>query len=370
MLQRARVLLADDDLSVRSGVEDLLSPLGLEIVRAEDGTEALEIARAQLPDLHLLLFDLHMPGLTGLDVFTRLREELETRLRAEAAAPCLRLIRPLGDRVLVQRVEAEEKTAGGILLPDTAKEKPKEGIVIAIGNGKTLDNGTRSTFSVKVGDRVLFTSYAGTEVKHDGDRVPDHARGRHPRHDRLIATAHPPPPRMFRHRRSFVRHPHPWQPNRSPTTPSAREHIRNGVRKLARAVKVTLGPRGRNVIIEKSFGSPTVTKDGVTVAKEIELDDPYENMGAQLVKEVASKTNDVAGDGTTTATVLAEAIFEEGLKNVTAGANPVALKRGIDKAVAAVVEQLKKVSTKVSRARRRSRRSARSPPTTTRRSAT
>jgi CheY-like chemotaxis protein len=91
MLQRARVLLADDDLSVRSGVEDLLSPLGLEIVRAEDGTEALEIARAQLPDLHLLLFDLHMPGLTGLDVFTRLREELETRLRAEAAAPCLRL---------------------------------------------------------------------------------------------------------------------------------------------------------------------------------------------------------------------------------------------------------------------------------------
>ncbi len=127
----------------------------------------------------------------------------------------------------------------------------------------------------------------------------------------------------------------------------ARERIRDGVRKLARAVKVTLGPRGRNVIIEKSFGSPTVTKDGVTVAKEIELEGKYENMGAQLVKEVASKTSDVAGDGTTTATVLAEAIFEEGIKNVTAGANPVAIKRGIEKAVAAVVAELRKRSVKV-----------------------
>ncbi len=127
----------------------------------------------------------------------------------------------------------------------------------------------------------------------------------------------------------------------------ARERIRDGVRQLARAVKVTLGPRGRNVIIEKSFGSPTVTKDGVTVAKEIELEGKYENMGAQLVKEVASKTSDVAGDGTTTATVLAEAIFEEGLRNVTAGANPVSLKRGIEQAVAAVVEDLKKRSTKI-----------------------
>ncbi|MCE9593842.1 MAG: chaperonin GroEL [Planctomycetes bacterium] len=127
----------------------------------------------------------------------------------------------------------------------------------------------------------------------------------------------------------------------------AREHIRNGVRRLARAVKVTLGPRGRNVIIQKSFGSPTVTKDGVTVSKEIELEHPYENMGAQLVKEVAQRTSDNAGDGTTTATVLAEAIFEEGLKNVTAGASPVALKRGIDKAVEACIESLKKISTPV-----------------------
>ena len=127
----------------------------------------------------------------------------------------------------------------------------------------------------------------------------------------------------------------------------ARERMRDGVRQLARAVKVTLGPRGRNVIIEKSFGSLTVTKDGVTVAKEIELEGKYENMGAQLVKEVASKTSDVAGDGTTTATVLAEAIFEEGLKNVTAGANPVSIKRGIEKAVKAVVESLEKQATKI-----------------------
>ena len=126
-----------------------------------------------------------------------------------------------------------------------------------------------------------------------------------------------------------------------------RAQIKEGVRQLARAVKITLGPRGRNVILEKSFGSPTVTKDGVTVAKEVELKDPYHNMGAQMVKEVASKTSDVAGDGTTTATVLAEAIFEEGLKNVVAGANPMALKRGIEKAVEAVVTDLEGQSKKI-----------------------
>ncbi|HEU4520438.1 MAG TPA: chaperonin GroEL [Thermoanaerobaculia bacterium] len=124
----------------------------------------------------------------------------------------------------------------------------------------------------------------------------------------------------------------------------ARAALKRGVDQLAEAVKVTLGPKGRNVVIDKKFGAPTVTKDGVTVAKEIELADPLENMGAQMVKEVATKTSDIAGDGTTTATVLAQAIFREGLKNVTAGANPMALKRGIDKAVAAVVEDLKKIS--------------------------
>ena len=122
----------------------------------------------------------------------------------------------------------------------------------------------------------------------------------------------------------------------------ARDLIRAGVNKLAKAVKVTLGPRGRNVVIQRSFGAPTVTKDGVTVAKEVELQDPYENMGAQMVKEVASKTSDVAGDGTTTATVLAEAIFEQGLKVVTAGANPLQLKRGIEKAVEAICNDVKK----------------------------
>jgi chaperonin GroEL len=129
---------------------------------------------------------------------------------------------------------------------------------------------------------------------------------------------------------------------------NARHTLLRGVEKLARAVKATLGPSGRNVILDKKFGSPTITKDGVTVAKEIELEDPYENMGAQLVREVASKTSDVAGDGTTTATVLAESIYREGLRNVTAGANPTSLQRGINKAVDAIVEELKKISKKVS----------------------
>jgi chaperonin GroEL len=124
----------------------------------------------------------------------------------------------------------------------------------------------------------------------------------------------------------------------------ARAALKRGIDQLAEAVKVTLGPRGRNVVIDKKFGAPTVTKDGVTVAKEIELNDPLENMGAQMLKEVATKTSDIAGDGTTTATVLAQAIFREGLKNVTAGANPMAIKRGIDHAVQAVVDELKKIS--------------------------
>ena len=127
----------------------------------------------------------------------------------------------------------------------------------------------------------------------------------------------------------------------------ARQSLLRGVEKLAKAVKATLGPSGRNVILDKKFGSPTITKDGVTVAKEIELEDPYENMGAQLVREVASKTSDIAGDGTTTATVLAEAIYREGLKNVTAGANPTSLQRGINKAVEALVAEIAKISKKV-----------------------
>src|ERR1700740_2095911 len=127
----------------------------------------------------------------------------------------------------------------------------------------------------------------------------------------------------------------------------ARQASLRGVSKLSKAVVATLGPKGRNVVIDKKFGSPTVTKDGVTVAKEIELEDPYENMGAQMVREVASKTSDAAGDGTTTATVLAEAIFREGLKHVTSGGNPIGIQRGINKAVEAAVEQLDKIAKKV-----------------------
>ena len=127
----------------------------------------------------------------------------------------------------------------------------------------------------------------------------------------------------------------------------ARDGVKKGVDALANAVKVTLGPKGRNVIIGKAFGAPQVTKDGVTVAKEIELEDALENMGAQMVKEVASKTNDQAGDGTTTATILAQAVVKEGLKNVAAGANPLDLKRGIDKAVSVVVKDLDKQSVQV-----------------------
>ena len=125
---------------------------------------------------------------------------------------------------------------------------------------------------------------------------------------------------------------------------AARQGLLRGVEKLAQAVKSTLGPAGRNVILDKKFGSPTITKDGVTVAKEIELDDPYENMGAQLIREVSSKTSDIAGDGTTTATVLAEAIYKEGLRNVTAGANPISLQRGILKGTEALVAELQKIS--------------------------
>ncbi|MBI5786972.1 MAG: chaperonin GroEL, partial [Candidatus Niyogibacteria bacterium] len=129
----------------------------------------------------------------------------------------------------------------------------------------------------------------------------------------------------------------------------AREALKRGVDALATAVKVTLGPKGRNVVLDKGFGAPTITNDGVTIAKEIELEDKIENLGAEIIKEVATKTNDVAGDGTTTATLLAQAIISEGLKNVAAGANPMSLKAGIEKAVSRVVEELKRISTPISK---------------------
>src|SRR6059036_1113808 len=128
---------------------------------------------------------------------------------------------------------------------------------------------------------------------------------------------------------------------------AARHALKNGVDALADAVKITLGPRGRNVVLEKKFGAPTITNDGVTIAREVEVDDPFEDMGVKLLKEVATKTNDIAGDGTTTATVLAQALVREGLRNVAAGANPMVLKKGIDTAVAAVVEAVKKQAKEV-----------------------
>src|ERR687886_516667 len=128
----------------------------------------------------------------------------------------------------------------------------------------------------------------------------------------------------------------------------ARRSLKKGMDALADAVKVTLGPRGRNVVLDKKFGPPTITNDGVTIAKEIELEDPFENMGAQLLKEAATKTNDVAGDGTTTATVLAQAIVNEGFRNVTSGANPLQLKRGVERGVAAIIDELKKNSKTIS----------------------
>src|SRR5881392_2397435 len=128
----------------------------------------------------------------------------------------------------------------------------------------------------------------------------------------------------------------------------ARSALKRGVDKVADAVRITIGPKGRNVVLDKKFGSPTITNDGVTIAKEIELEDPFENMGAQLVKEVASKTNDIAGDGTTTATVLAQMLIHEGMRNVAAGANPMSIKRGIEKGVEAVVARIKELSTPVS----------------------
>ena len=258
--------------------------------------------------------------------------------------------RPLGDRVLIRRVEEEAKTKGGIIIPDNAKEKPQEGEVVAAGSGARDDKGKRIPMDVKAGDRILFGKWSGSEVKIDGDDLLimkesdilwDFARSGHrPGEGGLAPRLQPFPFSRFRKNRHMAaKHVH--------FSADARDRMLRGVNILANAVKVTLGPKGRNVVIEKSYGAPRSTKDGVTVAKEIELDDRFENLGAQMIREVAAKTSDTAGDGTTTATVLAQSIVVEGLKAVAAGMNPMDLKRGVEKAVLAVTASIKASSREV-----------------------
>ena len=257
--------------------------------------------------------------------------------------------RPLHDRVVVRRLEEEERTKGGIIIPDTAKEKPQQGEVIAVGPGARNEQGQLVALDVKEGDRILFGKWSGTEVKIDGEDLLIM------KESDILGVLETLWQEQEKSRLSFII-PEQIQLIRGVIelaakdvrfAQDARERMLRGVDILADAVKVTLGPKGRNVVLDKSFGAPRITKDGVTVAKEIELEDKFENMGAQMVREVASKTNDIAGDGTTTATVLAQAIVREGMKSVAAGANPMDLKRGIDLAVAAVVKDLESKAKKV-----------------------
>ena len=214
-------------------------------------------------------------------------------------------IKPLADRVLILPAPAEEKTIGGIIIPDTAKEKPLQGEVVAVGHG-TKDE----EMVLKVGDTVLYGKYSGTEIEYEGVKY------LMMRQSDVLAVlglfrlfTNLRLERKFTMAKDFL------------FNIDARDQLKKGVDELANAVKVTLGPKGRNVIIEKKFGAPHITKDGVTVAKEVELSDPFQNTGAQLVKSVASKNGDDAGDGTTTATVLAKSIVGVGMKNETAGDN-------------------------------------------------
>ena len=256
-------------------------------------------------------------------------------------------LKPLGDRLIVEVLEEEETTVSGIVLPDTAKEKPQRGRVLAVGPGSRDDNGKFVPMDLEEGDEVVFSKYGGTEIRIGTDDVPDPARvgcAREGRPHRWQGQA------QARRRNRIARFaqeedmPH----KELKFNEDARRSLEQGVNVVADAVKVTLGPKGRYVVLDKKFGAPTITNDGVTIAREIELEDVFENQGAQLVREVATATNDVAGDGTTTATVLAQAIVREGLKNVAAGANPMALKRGIESAVDTVVENLKSQSKDVS----------------------
>ena len=239
-------------------------------------------------------------------------------------------LKPLGDRLIVRAIEEEETTASGLVLPDTAKEKPQKGKVIAVGDGRLDDDGKRIPLDVKEGDEVLYSKYGGTEIKVDGEDLLVLRES-----DVLAKVASKESETKMAHKEIKY-------------AAEARKSLEAGVDAVANAVKVTLGPKGRYVVLDKKFGAPTITNDGVTIAREIEVEDVFENQGAQLVREVATATNDVAGDGTTTATVLAQAIVRQGLKNVAAGANPLALKRGIERAVDQVVASIKSQAKEVS----------------------
>ncbi len=244
-------------------------------------------------------------------------------------------IKPLADRVVVKPFEEQEvkrAESSSPIPPRKSRWKAKSSKSARVASPMTA---SAMALEVKKGDRVLYGKYSGTEVTVDGE---EYLIMRESDIFAVIAKAN----------QSETERETSTMAKLIEYDTNARTRLKKGVDKLADAVKVTLGPRGRNVVIDKKFGSPTITKDGVTVAKEIELEDHFENMGAQMVQEVASKTSDVAGDGTTTATVLAQAIFREGLKTVTAGYNPMAIKRGIDKAVTAVIDEIKKMSKPVS----------------------
>ena len=230
-------------------------------------------------------------------------------------------LRPLHDRVLIKRIEEQETVKGGIIIPDTAKEKSQEGEVVAFGTGKMLENGSHRAIGSERRRPDTFRKVFRNRNQSRGPGLSDPPRRRDHWHFDAKPAKQPGRNRRNTMAKQIVH------------GEDSRQAILRGVNTLADAVKITSGPKGRNVVLDKKFGSPLITKDGVTVAKEIELKDPLENMGAQMVKEVASKTSDVAGDGTTTATVLAQAIFREGVKTVAAGANPMAVKRGIERAV-------------------------------------
>ena len=251
-------------------------------------------------------------------------------------------LKPLEDRIVVKPGEEEEKTVSGIVIPDTAKEKPQEGSVVAVGPGRFEDGAAGSPGRRRRRHRHLL------EVRRHrgqgrGRGVPDPVGPGRPGHHRQVTSSRTfgsgagreaAGPRSVTEEVS-------WQASCLKFSEDARRSLEAGVNKLADTVALTLGPKGHNVVLDKKWGAPTITNDGVTIAKEVELEDPWENMGAQLAKEVATKTNDVAGDGTTTATVLARAMVHRGMRNVAAGANPMALKRGIEKGVVAAVDAIK-----------------------------